>query len=242
MLGAITAGLFGGGAPAAPTPTLWLDASDATTFTFSSGTRVSQWNDKSVNGYNFVQATGANQPDRNATQNSLSAVTLKSSGGTTYFMTNSSYNWAASAFTVFAVVRFNNGNYPAILGRNSTGALALGTDATNNIAISRIGQATSSSNLTQNSGVTSLVIYKSSGISSGNVTVQPYQNTTAGSSTITLASLGAGDKAIIGASADGVSDSLGNSGFLCELQVFNSQLSDTDRATVASGLITKWGL
>lgn len=40
---------------------LWLDAADTTTITESSGA-VSQWNDKSGNGRNFTQATGANQP------------------------------------------------------------------------------------------------------------------------------------------------------------------------------------
>jgi len=37
--------------------TLWLDAADASVFTYSSGTIVSQWTDKSGNNYNFTQAT-----------------------------------------------------------------------------------------------------------------------------------------------------------------------------------------
>ncbi len=41
---------------------LWLDASDAATIT-SSGGAVSQWNDKSGNGNNATQGTGANQPN-----------------------------------------------------------------------------------------------------------------------------------------------------------------------------------
>jgi hypothetical protein len=40
---------------------LWLDASDTSTITESGGS-VSQWNDKSGNGRNVVQSTGANQP------------------------------------------------------------------------------------------------------------------------------------------------------------------------------------
>jgi hypothetical protein len=40
---------------------LWLDASDATTIT-SSGGSVSQWTDKSANGYTFTQATSSYQP------------------------------------------------------------------------------------------------------------------------------------------------------------------------------------
>jgi hypothetical protein len=39
----------------------WWDASDSTTITLVSGV-VSQWNDKSGNGRNFTQSTGANRP------------------------------------------------------------------------------------------------------------------------------------------------------------------------------------
>jgi len=45
---------------------LWLDASDTSTITESSGS-VSQWNDKSGNSYNFPQGTGSAQPTTNAT-------------------------------------------------------------------------------------------------------------------------------------------------------------------------------
>ena len=43
---------------------LWLDASDTSTITHSGGS-VSQWNDKSGNGYHATQGTGANQPTTN---------------------------------------------------------------------------------------------------------------------------------------------------------------------------------
>lgn len=46
--------------PAQLTTSLWLDANDSSTITISTG--VSQWNDKSGNGRNATQATGANQP------------------------------------------------------------------------------------------------------------------------------------------------------------------------------------
>lgn len=52
---------------------VWLDASDATTFTFGTGTQVATWTSK-VNSHSFAQATSGNQPTRNGTQNSLSTV------------------------------------------------------------------------------------------------------------------------------------------------------------------------
>ena len=53
---------------------LWLDAADATTVV-SSGGRISQWSDKSGNGRNATQATGAQHPKVTAAaQNSRNVV------------------------------------------------------------------------------------------------------------------------------------------------------------------------
>lgn len=60
--------------PANIQPLLWLDASDLTTITASSGA-VSEWRDKSGNGFNVVQALAANQPKTGTrTQNSLNVI------------------------------------------------------------------------------------------------------------------------------------------------------------------------
>ena len=48
--------------PAEITTALWLDAADETTVALN-GSNVSQWNDKSGNVINAVQATAANQPE-----------------------------------------------------------------------------------------------------------------------------------------------------------------------------------
>lgn len=52
---------------------LWLDASDAATITEVAGS-VSQWNDKSGNGYNATQAIGSNQPITGNTVNGLNSI------------------------------------------------------------------------------------------------------------------------------------------------------------------------
>ncbi len=60
--------------PLSLNPQLWLDASDSTTITLS-GSSVTQWNDKSGNGYNVGQGTGANQPALiSAGQNGLDVI------------------------------------------------------------------------------------------------------------------------------------------------------------------------
>ncbi len=57
----------------------WYDASDDAQFTYSTGTNVSQWNDKSGYGFNAVNATAASQPTRNATRNGKTAVSFPNS-------------------------------------------------------------------------------------------------------------------------------------------------------------------
>jgi len=65
---------YGLWSPADITTALWLDASDESTITASSG-RISQWSDKSGNSRNATQATGAQQPKiTTAAQNSRSVV------------------------------------------------------------------------------------------------------------------------------------------------------------------------
>ena len=68
---------------------LWLDASDASTITIATG--VSAWNDKSGNGRNFAQATGANQPARiSAGQNGRN--TVRGDGINDYMTMSSGFN------------------------------------------------------------------------------------------------------------------------------------------------------
>jgi hypothetical protein len=67
--------------PADVSPALWLDASDASTFTYSSGVVVSQWNDKSGNARHVSQGTVASQPSRQTNVlNSLPVVRFDSTG------------------------------------------------------------------------------------------------------------------------------------------------------------------
>ena len=226
---------------------LWLDASDASTFTYSSAARVSEWRDKTTNARNMTQATSAYQPNRNATQNGLSAVTMRSSTEK-YFMRNTSYNWANSAFTMLCVVRPLVGEYTAYLSQDAAAHLQVGQDPSNPsvLSISRISQATATSNLTLANTTTGQITYKSAGVSSGSVTVQIYKSKVAASSTVTLSSLSTQAVTMIGGSrsdlAPSIGDFFGDGGYMCELIVYPSQLNDTDRNAVEDYLIAKWGL
>ena len=59
-------------------PTVWLDASDASTFTLS-GSDVIYWKDKSGNTHHFYQGTSGNRPQRTGTMNGLTCVTFDGS-------------------------------------------------------------------------------------------------------------------------------------------------------------------
>ena len=57
----------------------WYDASDDAQFTYSSGTVVSEWRDKSGYGLHAAHGNAAQQPTRNVTQNGRTAVAFQNS-------------------------------------------------------------------------------------------------------------------------------------------------------------------
>lgn len=60
--GALLNGVLKAFTPLDLNPVLWLDANDLSTITKDGANRVSQWDDKSGNGYHAVQGTELNQP------------------------------------------------------------------------------------------------------------------------------------------------------------------------------------
>jgi hypothetical protein len=95
---------------------LWLDAADRSTLTVS-GTNISQWKDKSINGLNLSQATSSSQPTLGPLLNNLQTIqftTAQSLTSTTNLLTNPAQTW----FTVFNA--YNNANNNRFwLGHNS---------------------------------------------------------------------------------------------------------------------------
>jgi len=100
---------------------LWLDGSDSTTITTVTG--VSQWNDKSVNGYNLTQSTGGSQPTRsgnllnfvsNYNMNIPQAAINNAATWSIFFMVNpiASVNWfmakqhdGTNSFNIFSTTQ-----------------------------------------------------------------------------------------------------------------------------------------
>jgi hypothetical protein len=81
---------------------LWLDAADDSTFSYSSGTTVSQWRDKSGLNNHSSQATVGNQPSRSTFQNSRKTVNFD---GTNDFLDGTSALTLANGYTAFTIVK-----------------------------------------------------------------------------------------------------------------------------------------
>lgn len=92
---------------------LWLDATVASSIT-SSATRVSQWNDQSAQGNNFVQATAAYKPETGvATINSKNALRFNNGAINQKMASNGAGSiWAFmsnnTGCTIFSVGKYNN--------------------------------------------------------------------------------------------------------------------------------------
>ena len=94
---------------------MWMDASDDTTFSYSSGTTVSQWRDKS--GFNYHMVPVSAGPTRNAFLNSRKVLAFT----TVQQIWNSSINLVTSAYTVFCVTRLSGTTPSRVLSTQYTG-------------------------------------------------------------------------------------------------------------------------
>jgi len=81
---------------------MWMDAADDTTFSYSSGTTVSQWRDKS--GFNYHMTPLAGSPTRNAFLNSRKVLAFT----TGQDIQNLSIDLRTSPYTVFIISRYTS--------------------------------------------------------------------------------------------------------------------------------------
>lgn len=97
-------------------PSLWLDAADTTTITASLGA-VSEWRDKSSNGWHVTQSTAINQPTTgSATQNGRNVISFDGSNDT---MSRTGTFDIGTAYTIAVVATPSSGtdDYVFMLGR-----------------------------------------------------------------------------------------------------------------------------
>ena len=234
-------------------PSLWLDASDTSTITESGGA-VSQWNDKSFNGRNFTQGTGAQQPTTGTnTQNGFNVISFDGndslglgsndlarnvSGATIYLV----YKHATTATTqriIFAVNRNTNAGFVRISlddgltnSRTRTGGRTLDAD--------------SFASVTGSVGIGTSYLYRTALFDYANTDLFSYVNGTLDGSTTsfqtaTTTSDTAALSARIGASTVAPPGTF-FSGEIAEILVYHTAHTTAQRLTVETYLKTKWGL
>jgi hypothetical protein len=219
---------------------LWLDAADSTTIVQSTGS-VSQWNDKSGNGYNATATSGHYPTVHSKGQNGLNTLTFD--GATQYlqFANSNVLDFNTNDFAVFAAVQFNlNGVTQTFIGKTSTGfpQWRLGTEANNYMVLTIYNSsgagATSQGPAISGWGFVSGMVYRSTGdILYLNGTGQPSGGTITGSlSTTAITTIGN----LTPSSARYWAADMG------EIIVYTGTLTTSQRQLIEGYLAWKWGL
>jgi hypothetical protein len=210
---------------------LWLDAADTATITYSSGSNVSQWSDKSGLGNNATQSTSTYQPISGSVSTNGKNV-LNFTGKSMIYPTINN-----TTITVFCI--YNNKTFVPYGTPVNVGPFAFFYAAPNSkVGIGRLAVTDEVLASWSSAGLTTsqYVIYGGTVSVSGNTTSFLYFNGTQ-VATVSVNSSG-------GISAYSVGDSINNitSGNIAEVLIYNSVLSTTDRQKVEGYLAWKWGL
>lgn len=119
---------------------LWLDAADSNTITYSSGSNISQWNDKSGNARHFSNANASTQPTLQTSGLSGSSNNVFFNTTNAGFLTNSTFSgFSNTTFDVISVLRIGTTNGESALFWGQPASLQM---------IMACGTGSSSSNFT----------------------------------------------------------------------------------------------
>jgi hypothetical protein len=218
-------------------PELWLDAADTATITESSGS-VSQWDDKSGNGRNVTQGTGAAQPTTGTqTINGLNVIDFD---GNDFLVRADDAGMRPSTMTTFIVFnRTGTGRRDMFSCGNS------GTFGTNNWIHGHTGTAQGFFGRTPTSNLTS-------GTISGDTVARWVHNGSTltgalnGVATFnTSSTIGTNNTLGITVGASRIGLTTPNAPFIgkfAELLFFPTVLSASDIAAVETYLSAKWGI
>ena len=250
-------------------PSTLFDATSGGSLVAADG-GVARWEDKSGNSRHATQSTGANRPVRKTAQkNNLDTILFDGSNDSLSISgSNSSLKFLHSTQnTIFCVVRCGtsaNPNYRgAILDTTANGS-SFGpgitltyddrTSASRNDLLNfdlwndsvlpdpYVGLEASNNTLTANTYLAlTLAIDPTTGTAANRIKHRINGGAAAGSNTFTgtLSTANSKGSFTIGAIGDGTQPFSGNIG---ELILYNSALSNTDRALVENYLIAKWGI
>ena len=205
---------------------MWMDAADDSTFSYSSGTTVSQWRDKS--GFNYHMVPVSAGPTRNSSLNSRKTLLVTSAQQ----IGNLAINLQTSANTVFVVSRLTGGANGRVLTAYYNNWLLghWGGYVNEYFAEGWIAYAV-------NAADTTWRIYMGDWGGSSNDTANAFSNGTS------IRNASAGDAAAgpmgLGINYQGYEQSNAE---VSEVIVFNRLLSDTERKQVHTYLGQKWNI
>jgi len=215
---------------------LWLDAADDSTFSYSSGTSVSQWRDKSELNNHSSQATVGSQPNRSTFQNSRKTVNFDGTNDTVTipnFISN-------SEMSIFVVS--NCGTTLFIehsTDTNSNSGFFFYGEGTAMFAINRSPGIIYISNTNWLSGGYSIA----SAVNSTGLDMLAYKNGTQQSLTLdgraSRSNSYVTSTLYIGSRA---ANSVWSSGPIAEIIIYNRKVTDVERKQVHTYLGQKWGI
>jgi hypothetical protein len=232
--------------------TLWLDAADSNAMVLS-GTNVTQWRDKSGNGYNFSVPSSFTSPTYSSNAinglNSVSFAGAGTQGASTNILANTSIPIVGSAYSIFAIAR-QNASAPSYTGYNyilkgntsSDYFVFFGNNPAKNFA-TFTGTSGGWNDIASNTpaiSVTSTTLLMGMVVSGSVLT--PYYNgnamNTKTGTTGNFSGISLGDAYISGSNFTGQNWN----GLISEIIIYNTALSTAERQQVEKYLARKWGL
>jgi len=216
---------------------LWLDAADDTTFSYSSGTTVSQWRDKSEQNNHAIVMGGS--PSRSVAINSRKAVSFTS---TTSFKCLTGAFSSTATHIVVCRVTTSSATYQRVYngGANSDYRVFIGGRA-NNIATFWGSGPSVWFDTSANSPSTTLLntLRIISAVNNGTTATPYYDGTSMSTKTTTNSAAYTGYE--LNTYGNGVTNQT-LIGEVCEIIVYNKQLSATELKQVHTYLGQKWGI
>jgi hypothetical protein len=236
---------------------LWLDAADTSSISLS-GSAVTQWNDKSGNGYNFAQSTSTLRPSSGTrTQNSKNVIDFDGVNDIlTTTAAKSAFNFIHSLTSTFFMVAkidsFSVWNY--LLGDNggTTGQVGLWHGTSPTVNRLTLGVA---------NGSTAVILHNVDGLITTNAFIAAHKLDPANGTAANRWKVSVNNGAFTGSNIHTSTPSTSNSarnlsigdaespdsglpldGFVGEVLIYNSILSAGDITSVYDYLSAKWGI
>lgn len=214
---------------------LWLDATDDNSFTLGSGSRVSQWKDKSGNDRHFAQATEAYQPLRDSWQNGLPTVRqAKDTGLTRAAISHTN----CSLFLVSRISTWNATSGRDVFATGTSGGTGIILQVNNALRVGYVNQNIAFVQAAAYSTPSGFVLQELT--RSGNAMTLYLNGSVAMTGSTTMNT--PGGNAYVAGSPAGSAGNFNNFQDVAEVILYNSALATQDRIAVEQYLRRKWAI